>query len=156
MHGLNRQEFLKIFNLYHSLSFITIFKRIHKDYPCPLGNTPGISYRQLDDIKESGIDMDTLRNDAFPQLRIENTMFVTKLFEDMELELDLKSRLLKFDPFIRLIKGFHSSSDDKKLDRFFALIDNDDNGHLSYKEITNLVLRSLKMMQDAKETESDR
>lgn len=37
----------------------------------------------------------------------------------MELELDIKSKLLSFDSFIHLVTGFRSETGDDKLNRFF-------------------------------------
>jgi hypothetical protein len=51
LHGLTRDKFLKIFNLFLVLSHITVFKRIHKGYDEPLGVTPGCDYTKLPEIK---------------------------------------------------------------------------------------------------------
>ena len=63
---MTRDKFLKIFNLFVVLSYVTVFKRIHKGYATPLGNTPGCDYTKLPEINQSGIDFDTLENDSFP------------------------------------------------------------------------------------------
>jgi hypothetical protein len=79
-HNLTRKKFLSIFNLYCVLSYITIMKRIHKGYAEPLGETPGVSYTKLPQIKHTGVDFQTLEDDSFPQLKMENTLLVQKLF----------------------------------------------------------------------------
>jgi hypothetical protein len=83
-YGLTRSTFIKIFNLYSVLSFKTIFKELHKNYEEPLGETPGMSYKAIRDIKSSGIDYKTLENDSFPQLKIENSLMVHQLFKDLK------------------------------------------------------------------------
>ena len=93
--------------------------------------------------------MDTLYNDAFPSLKIENTLFVSKLFDQMQLELDFKTKLLPFDPFIQLLCGFRSKTIEDKIERFFKIIDEDGNGTLSYEEMRLLVNRSLLLFKDA-------
>jgi len=79
-YELSRENFIKIFNLYSVLSFKTIFKRIHSSFEEPFGETLGVNYTKLPEILNSGIDVDTLENDSFPQLKIENSLMVEKLF----------------------------------------------------------------------------
>ena len=53
---------------------------MHSSFEEPLGDTPGMVYNKVPEIHESGIDLDTLENDSFPQLKIENSLMVKKLF----------------------------------------------------------------------------
>lgn len=154
-HNLTHMQFLKVFNLYQAISFMTAFNRIHSKYPVPMGRTPGANYRRLDDIRDSGVDMETLRNDSFPQLKLENTIFVEQLFEDMALELDLHTRLLSFESFIRLIVSFRSATKQEKVEKFFRMVDEDQSGTLSFNELNTLVRRALLMLKIVKMQDSD-
>lgn len=59
-YNLTREKFLKIFNLYSVLSFISLFKKIHSSFERPLADTPGADYSRLPEIKMAGIDFETL------------------------------------------------------------------------------------------------
>ena len=77
-------------------------------------------------------------NDGFPQLKFENAMVVEKLFENIRKEMDQKTQRITFDSFIELVHSFSTRDVDKKVTRFFNLIDEDGNGELSYDEILHL------------------
>lgn len=89
-------------------------------------------------IEGAGIDLRTLMNDGFPQLKFENAMVVEKLFDNIRKEMDQKTQRITFDSFIELVHSFSTSDVDKKVTRFFNLIDEDGNGELSYDEILHL------------------
>ena len=89
-------------------------------------------------IEGAGIDLKTLMNDGFPQLKFENAMVVEKLFDNIRKEMDQKTQRITFDSFIELVHSFSTSDVDKKVTRFFNLIDEDGNGELSYDEILHL------------------
>ena len=89
-------------------------------------------------IEGAGIDLKTLMNDGFPQLKFENAMVIEKLFENIRKEMAPKTQRVTFDSFIELVNSFSTSDIDKKIDRFFNLIDEDGNGELSYDEILHL------------------
>ena len=88
---ISRTMFIKIYHLYQSLGFITAFKKIHKGFQCPLGDTPGSDYKKIPEIQKTGVDMHTLLNDSFPALKYENTLFIDKLFKEMETQIDIKT-----------------------------------------------------------------
>jgi len=98
-----------------------------------------------------GVDMETLKNDGFPQLVFENEIVVNKIFESIQNQMDLStskplltvSDALTFDNFIEVVCSLQTKSIDEKIERFFKLIDEDGNGMLSYDEIYNLCTRSL-------------
>ena len=64
-------------------------------------------------------------NDGFPQLKFENAMVIEKLFENIRKEMAPKTQRVTFDSFIELVNSFSTSDIDKKIDRFFNLIDED-------------------------------
>ena len=102
-------------------------------------------------IDGAGIDLKTLMNDGFPQLKFENAMVIEKLFENIRREMDVKTKRVTFDSFLSLVKSFMTTDIDIKVNRFFQLIDEDGNGELSMDEILNLCQRSFQSMksQDA-------
>ena len=65
-------------------------------------------------------------------------MVIEKLFENIRKEMAPKTQRVTFDSFIELVNSFSTSDIDKKIDRFFNLIDEDGNGELSYDEILHL------------------
>ena len=65
-------------------------------------------------------------------------MVIEKLFENIRKEMDPKTQRVTFDSFIELVNSFSTSDVDKKVERFFNLIDEDGNGELSYDEILHL------------------
>ena len=93
-------------------------------------------------IEGAGIDLRTLMNDGFPQLKFENAVVIEKLFENIRKEMAPKTQRVTFDSFIELVNSFSTSDIDKKVDRFFNLIDEDGNGLLDYDEILHLCQRS--------------
>ena len=46
---------------------------------------------KINEHMRAGIDFDTLENDSFPQLKMENTLLVQRLFEDLKKSLDVKT-----------------------------------------------------------------
>ena len=106
-------------------------------------------------IEGAGIDLRTLMNDGFPQLKFENAMVVEKMFENIRKEMDQKTQRITFDSFIELVNSFSTSDVDKKVTRFFNLIDEDGNGELSYDEILHLCQRSFQSMKDVETRPSD-
>lgn len=76
LYGITRNTFIRIYHLYKTLSFLTAVKHIHKDFKEPLGDTPGADYRKVAALISSGVDLETLINDSFPSLKIENSLFV--------------------------------------------------------------------------------
>ena len=48
-------------------------------------------YRKVLDVQASGIDINTLENDSFPQLKIETSLMVKQLFSDLKMSLDQKT-----------------------------------------------------------------
>ena len=106
-------------------------------------------------IEGAGIDLRTLMNDGFPQLKFENAMVVEKLFDNIRKEMDQKTQRITFDSFIELVHSFSTSDVDKKVTRFFNLIDEDGNGELSYDEILHLCQRSFQSMKDVETRPSD-
>lgn len=95
-YNLTRGVFIKIFNLYNVLSFQTIFKKLHSEYDEPLGDTPGMNYQRIQQITSTGVDYDTLENDSFPQLKIENSLMVHQLFSELKKSLDMKTSKISF------------------------------------------------------------
>ena len=106
-------------------------------------------------IEGAGIDLTTLMNDGFPQLKFENAKVVEKLFENITKEMDQKTQRITFDSFIELVNSFSTSDVDKKVTRFFNLIDEDGNGELSYDEILHLCQRQFQSMKDVEKRPSD-
>ncbi|CDW84189.1 leucine rich repeat family protein [Stylonychia lemnae] len=100
-------------------------------------------------IEPTGIDMNTLKKDGFPQLIFENEAVVTKLFRNIEKDLDIKTHRLSFESFMSVVCSFRISNIEEKIERFFKLIDEDGNGFLSYDEIYNLCNRSFANIQDS-------
>lgn len=74
-------DFLKIFNLFSVLSFITILRKTGDASDCP-------------EITDVGIDLETLQQDSFPQLKMENTILIQKLFMNINNCLDVKTSKL--------------------------------------------------------------
>ena len=66
-----------------------------------------------------------------------------------------KTQRVTFDSFIELVNSFSTSDIDKKIDRFFNLIDEDGNGELSYDEILHLCQRSFQSMKDVETRPTD-
>lgn len=62
----------------------------------PLGETPGADYSKLPAVTSAGVDFDTLEQDAFPQLKMENTLLVQKLFQELQKSLDIKTSKFYF------------------------------------------------------------
>ena len=81
-------------------------------------------------------------NDGFNQLQFENTVVIEKIFEQINKNLSPKTNRILFDEFIELVCSFSTNDLDKKVSRFFTLVDEDGNGELSEDEIMNLCLRS--------------
>ena len=106
-------------------------------------------------IDGAGIDLKTLMNDGFPQLKFENAMVIEKLFENIRKEMDTRTKRVTFESFLTLVKSFMTTDVDVKVNRFFQLIDEDGNGELSIDEILNLCQRSFQSMKgnDASEEE---
>lgn len=48
-------------------------------------------YRKVLDVQASGIDINTLENDSFPQLKIETSLMVKQLFSDLKMSLNQKT-----------------------------------------------------------------
>ena len=144
-HNLTRMEFIKIYNLYVSLSFITIKNKLQKEQSGTNNDTKNTEKktRNMQDfsgvsIDGAGIDLKTLMNDGFPQLKFENAMVIEKLFENIRREMDVRTKRVTFDSFLSLVKSFMTTDIDIKVNRFFQLIDEDGNGELSMDEILNL------------------
>ena len=106
-------------------------------------------------IDGAGIDLSTLMNDGFPQLKFENAMVVEKLFENIRKDMHPKTQRVTFDSFIELVHSFSTSDVEAKVERFFNLIDEDGNGELSYDEILHLCQRSFQSMKDVEKRPSD-
>ena len=70
-------------------------------------------------IDGAGIDLKTLMNDGFPQLKFENAMVIEKLFENIRREMDVKTKRVTFDSFLSLVKSFMTTDIDIKVNRFF-------------------------------------
>ena len=94
-------------------------------------------------------------NDGFPQLKFENAVVIEKLFENIRKEMAPKTQRVTFDSFIELVNSFSTSDIDKKVDRFFNLIDEDGNGLLDYDEILHLCQRSFQSMKDVETRPTD-
>lgn len=86
----------------------------------------------MSEVIEPGIDFYTLENDSFPQLKMENTLLVIRLFDDLKKSLDVKTKLLTFENFIELMSQFKAQDVGQRIDRLFRVIDEDGNGMLSY------------------------
>jgi hypothetical protein len=52
---------------------------------------------KINEHMRAGIDFDTLENDSFPQLKMENTLLVQRLFEDLKKSLDVKTSKFSAD-----------------------------------------------------------
>lgn len=78
---LSRMDFLKIYNLFSVLAFITILRKTGETSDCP-------------EIADVGIDLETLQQDSFPQLKMENTILIQKLFMNINNCLDVKTSKL--------------------------------------------------------------
>jgi hypothetical protein len=63
-YAMDRAKFLKIFNLYSVLSFITIFNKVQSLSTAVATGTD--SAGQMGDVTRSGIDFNTLESQAFP------------------------------------------------------------------------------------------
>ena len=163
-YNISREFFIKIFNLYCSLSFMTVIGKMKKIRPMESDKQPPEASgakvsspkskkgkeekkvkktRNLQDfshvkIEGAGIDLKTLMNDGFPQLKFENAMVIEKLFENIRKEMAPKTQRVTFDSFIELVNSFSTSNIEKKVERFFNLIDEDGNGELSFEEISHL------------------
>ena len=59
-----------------------------------------------------------------------------------------KTNRVTFDSFIDLVCSFSTKDIDKKVSRFFNLVDEDGNGELSFEEIYNLCQRSFEPLKD--------
>ena len=70
-------------------------------------------------IDGAGIDLKTLMNDGFPQLKFENAMVIEKLFENIRREMDVRTKRVTFDSFLSLVKSFMTTDVDIKVNRFF-------------------------------------
>ena len=70
-------------------------------------------------IDGAGIDLKTLMNDGFPQLKFENAMVIEKLFENIRREMDVRTKRVTFDSFLALVKSFMTTDIDIKVNRFF-------------------------------------
>ena len=146
-HNMERREFIKIYNLFVSLSFITIKNSLQRNKEDASQKGAGKKTRNLQDFSKvsidgAGIDLKTLMNDGFPQLKFENAMVIEKLFENIRKEMDTRTKRVTFDSFLGLVKSFMTTDIDVKVNRFFQLIDEDGNGELSIDEILNLCQRS--------------
>ena len=155
-HDVTRSEFIKIYNLFVSLSFITIKNSLQKSEQGGRKSQAQAQSKQKDgrkktrnlqdfsnvDIDGAGIDLKTLMNDGFPQLKFENAMVIEKLFENIRREMDTRTKRVTFESFLALVKSFSTDDIDVKVNRFFQLIDEDGNGELSMEEILNLCQRS--------------
>ena len=58
-------------------------------------------------------------------------MVIEKLFEEIRKNLTPKTNRVNFDSFIDLVCSFNTKDIDKKVSRFFNLVDEDGNGELS-------------------------
>ena len=87
-------------------------------------------------------------NDGFPQLKFENAVVIEKLFEEIRKNLTPKTNRVNFDNFIELVCSFNTKDIDKKVSRFFNLVDEDGNGELSQDEIMNLCQRSFQPLKE--------
>ena len=179
-YKMKRKTFIKVFNLYCSLSFISILRKLKKSQSGGPSATPQPSdspsepkkkagkggepekkkTRNLQDfsdakIEGAGIDIKTLMNEGFPQLRYENSMVIEKIFENIRKEVNPKTGRVNFDAFIELVHSFSSNDVDTKVERFFKLIDEDGNGELSYEEILHLCQRSFQTMKDSENRPQD-
>ena len=125
-HNLTRMEFIKIYNLYVSLSFVTIKNKLQKEQSGKSNdsNNNEKKTRNMQDFSKvsidgAGIDLKTLMNDGFPQLKFENAMVIEKLFENIRREMDVKTKRVTFDSFLSLVKSFMTTDIDIKVNRFF-------------------------------------
>ena len=155
-HNVTRSEFIKIYNLFVSLSFITIKNSLQKKNESSPDKKKSRTDKKQKGVKQTrnlqdfsnvaidgaGIDLKTLMNDGFPQLKFENAMVIEKLFENIRKEMDTRTKRVTFESFLTLVKSFMTTDIDVKVNRFFQLIDEDGNGELSMEEILNLCQRS--------------
>ena len=155
-HNVTRSEFIKIYNLFVSLSFITIKNSLQKKNESSPDKGKSQTDKKQKGVKQTrnlqdfsnvaidgaGIDLKTLMNDGFPQLKFENAMVIEKLFENIRKEMDTRTKRVTFESFLTLVKSFMTTDIDVKVNRFFQLIDEDGNGELSMEEILNLCQRS--------------
>ena len=82
-------------------------------------------------------------------------MVIEKLFENIRKEMAPKTQRVTFDSFIELVNSFSTSDIEKKVERFFSLIDEDGNGELSFEEILHLCQRSFQSMKDVETRPTD-
>ena len=95
------------------------------------------------EVEFGGVDLEVVKENAFPQLMFENKAVIEKMFDVVKGDIDLHTKLLPFESFCRLVIQFNTNDISQKIDRFFKLIDSDGNGFLSWDEILDLCKRNL-------------
>ena len=85
----------------------------------------------------------------------ENKTVIERMFDFVKGEIDLHTRLLPFEAFLKLVVQFNTKNVSQKIDRFFRLIDTDCSGTLDYEEILDLCRRNLCTYQDSNKVQED-
>jgi hypothetical protein len=108
-YNVERILFLKIFNLYTSMCFITVYNRCMvlsqsnieaaKSNADVLVNTADVDR----EVEYGGVDLEVVKNNAFPQLMFENKAVIEKMFDYIKGDVDLHTRLLPFESFCSLV-----------------------------------------------------
>ena len=106
-------------------------------------------------VENAGVDLDIVKKNAFPQLMFENKMVIERMFDFVKGEIDLHTRLLPFEAFLRLVVQFNTKNVSQKIERFFKLIDTDNSGTLDYEEILDLCRRNLCTYQENNRRDED-
>jgi hypothetical protein len=55
------------------------------------------------EVEYGGVDLEVVKNNAFPQLMFENKAVVEKMFDYIKGDVDLHTRLLPFESFCSLV-----------------------------------------------------
>jgi hypothetical protein len=55
------------------------------------------------EVEYGGVDLEVVKNNAFPQLMFENKAVIEKMFDYIKGDVDLHTRLLPFESFCSLV-----------------------------------------------------
>jgi hypothetical protein len=115
-YKIERILFLKIYNLFTSMAFITVYDKCinsseHYFNSQPSGKKKSAAVDQVvvnsSDIdlliQSGGVDLDVVKKEAFPQLLFENKSVIDRMFEFIIKDVDHRTNILPFEPFLDLV-----------------------------------------------------
>jgi len=113
---IERILFLKIFNLYTSMAFITthnVCMKISEKNKVNAKSSDEVMVNSQDidiEVEKAGVDLDIVKQNAFPQLIFESKAVIEKMFDWVKGDIDLKTRLLPFEAFLSLVIAFNTKT----------------------------------------------